>query len=136
MNRRLRQYLTTGLLALGLGYLVQQKAEALGPTTDTIVVSVTPTGFVYGVYISSPYASGYNFSSVALGATTASTLAIVVESSGTVTEYFSMSVVDPGSNPWTPRTTDGVTSGTDQYELQGHFTTANSQPLDSAFVSA
>jgi hypothetical protein len=136
MNKTLSKTLAVGLMAFGLGWLTQQKAEALGPTTDSIVVSVTPTGLVYGVSISSPYAGGYNFGSVALGATTGSTLAIVVKSSGTVSEYFSMSVVDPGSNPWSPLSVDGTPSVVDQFELQGHFTTANTQPADATFVSA
>src|SRR5688572_18736972 len=113
MNRYIKKFLTTGLLALGLGLAIEQKAEALGPTTDSIVVSVTPTGFVFGVHISAPYASGYSFGDVGLGETTGSTRAIIVESSGTITEYFSMSVVDPGANPWTPMTTDGIPSVAD-----------------------
>ena len=135
MKIKLKNKLVLGLMVLGLGWLTQQKVEAAGPTTDSIVVSVTPTGLVYGVSISSPYAGGYNFGNVALSNTTGSTLAIVVKSSGTVAEYFSMSVVDPGSNPWSPLVADGTPSVIDQYELQGHFTTANTVPADAAFVS-
>ena len=136
MNTNIKRLLATGLMALGLGWMVQQRAEAVGPTTDTIVVSVTPTGLVYGVSISSPYAGGYNFGNVALGATTGSTMAITVKSSGTVAEYFSMSVVDPGANPWLPLSVDGTPSVLDQFELQGHFTAANTVPADATFVSA
>jgi hypothetical protein len=136
MNKQLKQVLVTGLLVLGLGWLVQQRAEAVGPTTDSIVVSVTPSGLVFGVSISSPYAAGYNFGTVALASTTGSTRAITVTSSGTLSEYFTMSVADPGTNPWSPVSTDVTPSTIDQYELQGHFTVANAQPLDSAFVTA
>ena len=134
MNTKIKRALVAGLVVLGLGWLTEQKALAVGPSTDTIVVSVTPTGLVYGVSISSPYAGGYNFGNVALGNTTGSTLAITVKSSGTVAEYFSMSVVDPGGSPWTPLVADGTPSVLDQYELQGHFTTVNSVIADSAFV--
>ena len=135
MKTQIKRLLVSGLLVLGLGWLTQ-KAEAVGPTTDSMTVSVTPTGLVYGVSISSPYASGYNFGSVALGNTTGSTLAIVVKSSGTVAEYFSLSVVDPGTNPWTPLSVDGTPSALDSFELQGHFTAANAVPLDSVFTTA
>ena len=137
MKTKFRNKLVLGLMVLGLGWLVQERAEALGPTTDSIVVSVTPTGYLYGVYITSPTAGvGYNFGNVALGSTTGSTSAIIVQSSGTVTEYFSMSVVDPGGSPWTPVSTDQTPSVLDQFELQGHFTAANTQPDDSTFVAA
>ena len=136
MNTSMKKLLTGGLLTLGLGWLVQQRAEAVVPTTDSIVVSVTPTGFIYSVYISSPYASGYSFGSVPLASTTGSTLAIQVTSTGTIAEYFSMSVVDPGANPWTPVTTDQTPSVADEFELQGHFTAGNTMPQDSVFTTA
>src|SRR5258708_1849895 len=136
MNTQMKRLLVSGLLVLGLGWLTQQRAEAVGPSTDSMTVSVTPTGLLYGVSISSPYASGYNFGNVALGITTGSTLAIVVKSSGTVAEYFSLSVVDPGTNPWVPLSVDGTPSALDSFELQGHFTAANTVPADTVFTAA
>ncbi len=80
--------LAAGLLVLGLGVI--QRAQAA--STDTIAVTVTAGNISYGVQISSPYAGGYSFGSVSLGATTNSTLAITVANTGSISEYFSMAV--------------------------------------------
>ena len=134
MNTHMRKALALGLMLLGIG-AIGKRAEAIGPNPDTMIVSVTPGNPQYGVYITSPIAgSGYDFQQVNLGATTGSTLAIVVKSSGTVSEYFAMSVVDNGTNAWTALGADG-TPALDQFELLGRFDNV-SQPLDSAFSGA
>src|SRR5690349_21615054 len=132
MNTHMKKALAFGLMLLGIGITVQ-KAEAIGPNPDTMIVSVTPGNPQYGVYITSPIAgSGYDFQAVNLGATTGSTLAIVVKSSGSVSEYFAMSIVDGnGTNAWTALGADG-TPGLDQFELLGRFDNV-SQPLDANF---
>ena len=38
--------------------------------------------------------------------------------------------------PWTPLSADGTPSAVDAFELQGHFTAANTVPLDSVFTGA
>ena len=135
MNRRMKRLLVTGLTVLGLGW-VAQRAEAVAPTTDSIVVSVTPGNPTYAVVITSPDPGGYDFQSVTLGQTTDSTVGITVLSSGTVSEYFALSVVsDGGIDAWTPRTTDGAT-GYNLFELQGHFTNSQSSPPGDATIAA
>src|SRR5258708_4438122 len=97
-----------------------------------MVVSVTPGNPLFGVFISSPDAGvGYNFGSVNMSISTGSTKAILVKSSGTVSEFFAMSAVGSGANPWSALAVDG-TPGLDQFELLGHFT-AGAQPLDATF---
>ena len=133
MNVKMKK-LAFGLVLFGMGMLGVRRAEAVGVNPDTMVVSVTPGNPLYGVFISSPDAGaayGYNFGSVNMGTSTGSTKAIVVKSSGTVSEYFAMSIVGSGANPWTANTVDGPT-GNDAFELLGHFGTAT-QILDSAF---
>src|SRR5579862_8377910 len=78
-----------GLFALGLGML-GTKAQAVN-NPDTMTVSVTPN-VTYGVAITSVNASGYQFGTQNLGATTVSTAAIVLTNSGNVYEYFSMGI--------------------------------------------
>jgi hypothetical protein len=134
MNKHKQRILAAGLMALGLGWITQE-AQATAPTTDAILVSVTPN-VTYGVAITSATGeNGYNFGPVDLAATTISTMSITVTSSGTVSEFFAMSVVDiTGSNPWTAMTTDATPNTIDQYELQGHFTdTSTPAPVDTAF---
>jgi hypothetical protein len=138
MNTSMKQILTAGLLVLGLGWMVQEAQAA--PNPDTIVVSVTPSNssVKYGVVITSPAIAaagvGYDFSSVDLGATTGSTLAITVKSSGTVSEFFVMDVVSDGSaDAWVPvNPADGALS-LNHYGFMGHFMTTNTQPVDSSF---
>src|ERR1700687_2407992 len=96
MNKQLKRALVTGLVALGMGWM-SDKAQAA--STDTITVSVTPNA-QYGVTISSPYAGGYNFGLVNLNATTVSTLAITLTNSGSIYEYFGISVSNT-SGGWT-----------------------------------
>ena len=93
------------------------------------MVSVTPGNPTYAVSITSPEVGGYDFGSVNLGASTISTLGIVVKSSGTISEYFAMSVTADGG--WTPVVVDSAAPAYNKFELQGHFAAA--QPLDSSF---
>src|ERR1041384_3223323 len=95
-----------------------------------MIVSVTPGNVGFGVEISSVNANGYEFGTVNLGATTASTAAIVVKSSGSAAEFFAIKVYDSGSNAWTALNADG-TPGHDQLELLGRFQA--DQPLDGDF---
>ena len=97
MNKRLKQGVAAGLVMLGIGGLARQTQAA---TTDTMTVSVTPT-VTYGVTISSPFAQGYVFGSIALGASTLSTVAITLNTTGaTGPEYFGLSVSNTSGN-WT-----------------------------------
>ena len=97
MNTKLKKVLMTGLVTLGIGGLSQIAQAA---TTDTMTVSVSPL-VTYSVVISSPYASGYNFSNVSLGATTLSTLGITLNTTGsTAPEYFGLSISNT-SGGWT-----------------------------------
>jgi hypothetical protein len=135
MNKRHMKKLAFGLVLLGIGVLGVRRAEAFpGPSPDTMVVSVTPGNPQFGVSISSPDAGaayGYNFGSVNMGVSTGSTKAIIVKSSGTVSEFFVMSAAGSGAAPWTARTVDGLTS-LDTFELLGHFAGAT-QILDATF---
>jgi hypothetical protein len=129
-KRRLQKILLSGLMVLGLGWI--QKAHAA--STDTITLSVTPTGMTYAVQISSVTDGvGYNFGSIALGATTGSTAAIVVRNVGTVYEYFVMKVGNTNPDNWAP--VSGVPA-TDEFRLRGWFTTLNNQPPDASFATA
>jgi len=131
MNGKLKQKLAFGLVLLGVGMVGVRRAEAVGPNPDTMVVSVTPGNPQYGVYITSPIAgAGYDFQAVNMGASTGSTLAITVKSSGTVSEFFAMNIVDNGGNPWTALNADG-TPDLDQFELLGRFSAG--QPTDTSF---
>ena len=108
--------------------MAKEQAQAAS-TSDQIIVSVTPGNPAYASGISSPEVGGYDFGSVNLGATTISTLAIVVKSSGTISEYFSMSVTADGG--WTPVVVDTAAPAYNTFELQGHF--AATQPANATF---
>ena len=93
-------------------------------------MSVTPGNPTYAVGISSPEVGGYDFGSVNLGATTISTLAIVVEKLGTISEIAArLSVTADGG--WTPVVVDTAAPAYNTFELQGHF--AATQPADATF---
>ncbi len=122
MKNHVQKVLTTGLVLLGIGAFA---VRAQAATTDTMTVSVSPT-VTYGVTISSPYASGYNFGNVALAATTMSTLAIVLNTTGaTGPEYFGLSISNT-SGGWT--STVG-SPAQDQFRMSAKI--AASQPLAS-----
>ncbi len=124
----------SALLVLGLGAI--QRAQAA--STDTIAVTVTAGNISYGVQISSPYAGGYSFGSVNLGATTNSTLAITVSNTGSISEYFSMAVSSTtptsGTDHWGPVSS---VPGTDQFELMALFASTNTAtaPSPASFIS-
>ena len=126
MNKNIKRVLATGLLLLGIGLVKNAQAAS----TDTITISVTPNAS-YGVTISSPYASGYNFGTVNLNSTTESTLAIVLTNSGTIYEFFAVSVSNT-SGGWT---TTGVAPSTDTFRLSGMFN-ATQPPMSSGSFSA
>ena len=128
MKRSGLGFIAAGLLVLGFG--VSQKAEAANP--DTMTMTVTPTGFTYAVSIASPEVQGYDFTSVAINATTISTKAIVVTNAGNVSEYFSLAVNDTtgGGNGWTNSTSNGVKT----YVMQGLIQAA--QPANASFTGA
>ena len=126
MNTHMKKILVTGLMVLGFGVLSRQ-AQAL--TSDQIIVSVTPGNPTYAVKITSPEVGGYDFTSVNFGASTISTLGIVVQSTGTISEFFSLSVVADGG--WTPVVADSAAPSYNLFELQGHFSTT--QPADATF---
>jgi len=115
-----------GAVALSVGLL--GKAQAVNP--DTMVVSVTPS-VTYSVAIASPMTGGYQFGTVALGATTISTAAIVVTNNGNVAQYFSMSISNSSPGTWAPNA--GVPAS-DQYRMMGFFNAT--QPAASTFVDA
>lgn len=129
-KHKLQAVLAAGLLILGLG--MWKTVEA-----DTMVVAVTPSAgsLVYGVLISSPIlagTTGYDFGPVALGATTISTRAITVTSTGTVSEYFSMAISNTNQDNWSAINT-GV-PGYDQFLMLGHFVAhGNPQPANATF---
>ena len=92
-------------------------------------MSVTPGNPTYAVKITSPEVGGYDFTSVNFGASTISTLAIVVMSTGTISEFFSLSVTADGG--WTPVVADSAAPSFNLFELQGHF--ATTQPANATF---
>jgi len=115
------------MLSIGLGLGLSGAAHAVNP--DTMVVSVTPS-VTYSVSIASPMVQGYQFGTVALGATTISTVAIVVNNNGNVSEYFSMSISNASPGTWTP----AGSAGADQFSMLAHF--AATQPASATFTDA
>ena len=93
------------------------------------MVSVTPGNPTYAVYITSPEVGGYDFTSVNFGASTISTLAIVVMSTGTVSEYFALSVTADGG--WTPVVADSAHRATTCSNCRD--TSTATQPADATF---
>ena len=124
MNHVGRSILAAGLLVLGLG--VMKEAQAANP--DTMTVSVTPS-VTYSVAITSVNSSGYQFGTVALGATTVSTSAIVLTNNGNVSEYFSMAMGNT-SGSWVPVT---GSPGTDQFRMIPYLNAT--QVSSSTFVT-
>ena len=117
MNKHIKHVLLTGLVMLGVG------AAAQAATTDTMTVSVTPS-VTFAVSISSPYTSGYNFSSVALAGTTLSTLGITLNTTGaTAAEYFGLSISNT-SGGWTSTVSS---PGQDTFRMAAKI--GGSQPL-------
>jgi hypothetical protein len=110
MNTKWQKVLSVGLMALGLGFMGKAVQAA---TSDTMVVSVTPLP-TFAVSITSPSGSGYNFGNVALGATTLSTAAIVLNTAGANSSaYFGVSISNTSGN-WTATTS---APGTDTFRM-------------------
>jgi hypothetical protein len=131
----LQAVLAAGLIVLGLG--MGEKAQALPPNPNTMVVAVTPSASsaYWGVLISSPLTSGttgYDFGQVDLAATTISTVAITVTSTGTVAEYFSMAVSNSQPDNWSA--ISAAPTGYDTFLMLGHFVThLAGQPASGTF---
>ena len=120
MKLTMKRVLIAGLVMLGVGGLTRQARAA---TSDTMSISVSPQ-VTYGVTISSPFAQGYVFGSIALGASTLSTVAITLNTTGaTGPEYFGLSVSNTSGN-WT--STVGA-PGQDTFRLGAKM--AATQPL-------
>ena len=115
--------LAAGLIVLGLGAMKQAYAVN---NPDTMTVSVTPS-VTYGVSISSVNGSGYQFQTVALGATTVSTKAITLTNTGNVSEYFSMAISNT-SGSWSAVTAGAP--GQDQFRLTAEL--AANQPVEGS----
>ena len=129
MKKELKHVLMMGLMVLGIG-AVTEKAQAAAGVTDTMTVSVTPT-VTFSVAISSPYASGYDFSNVALSATTVSTKQIVLNATGaTGAEYFGLSITNT-SGGWTPTAS---APGADNFRMAAYFSAG--QPAPATFSAA
>ncbi len=118
--------LVAGLIVLGLGMMQKVQAAA---STDTITISVTP-GVTYSVAISSPFLAGYNFGTVNLNTTTLSTVAITVQNTGTVTEYFGLALSN--STNWSVSST---AVGANQFTMAGYFNTAATPQPGAASVT-
>lgn len=93
---------------------------------DTMTISVTPN-VTFGVTITSVNASGYQFGTVNLGATTQSTSAIVLTNSGNVAEYFSMAISNT-SGGWSAVS---AVPGTDQFRMTALLNTGTQPVLGS-----
>jgi hypothetical protein len=128
MKTKWKRALTLGLIVMGLGAVGKEVQAA---STDTMTVSVTPNA-QYAVTITSAYAGGYNFGLVNLNATTQSTVAVVVTNSGTVYEYFGISVSNTSGN-WASST---VTPSTDTFRLSALLNATTQPAVGSANFSA
>ena len=133
-KQAVRSILVAGLVVLGMG--VAKRAEAGVP--DTMVVSVTPHNFTYAVVITSPVlggTTGYDFGQVDLAATTMSTLAIVVKSSGTISEFFSLASSNSVQDTWVP--VASATPGLRQFRMMAYFTgSGGTQPTDATVTAS
>lgn len=124
MKTRMKvKWLLGVIVAMGFGLV--GKAQAANP--DTMQVSVTPT-VTYAVSITSVSAGGYNFGTVALGASTQSTAAIVLTNTGNVSEYFSLAISNTSGN-WAPNVGG---AGTDAFRM-GAIINGGAQPAFGSF---
>src|SRR5882724_3824570 len=122
MNMHMKKVLITGLAVLSVGW-ISGKAQAA--STDTITISLTPNT-TFAVTISSAYVGGYNFGLVNLNATTVSTVAITLTNSGSIYEYFGISVSNT-SGGWTA---SAAAASTDTFRLSGQLNAT--QPLQGS----
>src|SRR5882672_9164576 len=123
MNTQLKRNLMVGFVLFGIGVIGN---EARAASTDTITISVTPNA-QYTVTISSAYAGGYNFGQVNLNTTTQSTVSIVLTNSGTVYEFFGMSISNTLGN-WNAVS---ITPSTDTFRMSA-LLNATTQPAVGA----
>jgi hypothetical protein len=126
MNSFIKRLITASFLVLGFGLIHQ--AQAANP--DTMTISVTPS-VTYAVTITSVNASGYQFGTVALAASTISTAAIIVKNTGTIHEYFALGISNSSPDNWAPGASG--TAGANTFGLIGEF--AATQPADGSFAS-
>ena len=124
-SKRMKQ----GLMGLALGLGMYGTAQAVNP--DTMVVSVTPGNITFSVSIASVNASGYQFGTVNMAATTMSTAAIVVTNNGNIAEYFAMKVSNSAPDNWAPVAS---APGADQFTLMAYMNAT--QPADASFANA
>ena len=129
MNTKLKKVLVTGLAVLSVGWIA---GKAQAASTDTITISLTPNT-TYAVTISSAYIGGYNFGLVNLNSTTVSTVAITLTNSGSIYEFFAISVSSPSSGGWFP---SAVGPSTDTFRLSGMFNTPGQPTQGNASFSA
>src|SRR4051794_14156330 len=128
MAKRLRGIIA-GLFVLTAGLA----GQAVAANPDTLSVTVTPGGALYGVQITSPEVQGYDFAQVNVGATTISTRPIAVKNVGNISEFFSIGVVDVtgGGVAWT----NAAAPAQAAYVMQGQFVaTGAGQPADASFA--
>jgi len=121
--------LKTKLMVMALGLGLYGTAHAVN-NPDSIMMSMTPNGLTYDVTISSPFASGYQFGTVTLNATTISTVAIGVQNSGNVGEYFAIKVSNTAPDNWAP----AGSAASDAFKLMAYMNAT--QPDDATFVDA
>lgn len=128
-KKKLRRLLALGLLVMGLGV---NKGWSAG--TDSIQLLVTP-GVTYSVKITSVNASGYDFGTVNLAATTASTAPILVENDGSTNARWQLRI-DSLASGWTcPGGAGDPTTTVNNYELRALFTdTATGAPALANFT--
>lgn len=125
-KKKLMGVLVLGLMVLGLGAQKGWSAE-----TDSIQLLVTP-GVTYSVKITSVNASGYDFGTVNLTATTQSTAPILVQNDGNTNAKWRL-YLDSLTSGWTA----AAAPGTDAYEMRALFTTTSvGQPLLTNFTDA
>ena len=131
MRQAVKAVLAAGLLVLGLG--VFKEAQAVGGNPDTMTVTVTP-GVSYAVFITSPEAQGYDFTTVNIGQSTVSTKAIPVQNVGNIDEFFSIGVLDVtvgAGVAWA----NNLTPATTTYAMHALFVaTSAPQPSTSTFA--
>src|SRR6185312_16838268 len=126
MNTSMKKVLVAGLFAVSVGLCGKAQAAA----SDTKQISVTPS-VTFGVQITSVNANGYQFGTVALGATTESTAAITLTNTGTIPEYFAMAITNTSGN-WVATST---AAAVDNFRMIGEF--SSTQPdMSSGFNTA
>ena len=127
MNRRLKQALATGLMVVGVGWFTKVQAAS----TDTMTVSVTPNA-TYGVSVTTPAGygttNGFDFGIVNLNTSTQSTNAIILTNTGSIYEYFGMSISNT-SGGWAA---SAVAPTTDTFRLSALLNNPSSIPAISS----